>query len=159
MIRVGGTVVGSVMKKVFRTVGTIVLAALLLGGFALLYSTVMGSTTWYFRVNGQVLVDGRPTSGYMHANTERTALLITRTDGTKNETYVVPVADRAAILDCGNWSPIHFVPTPVKGANPPCFVSPDPASNSDPPVSKTLLRDRRSISFSTTSGKKVKAEW
>jgi len=61
------------MKKVFRIVGFIVLAALLLGAFGLLYSTVKGSTTWYFRVNGQVLVDGRQTSGYMHANADRTS--------------------------------------------------------------------------------------
>ncbi len=159
MIALIDTLLVSVMKRLLRIVGSVFFAGFLLAASALLYSTLQGHMRWYFRVNGQVLVDDRQTSGYMHANAERTVLLITRTDGTKSETYLVPVADRAAILDCGNWSPIHFVPTPVKGENPPCSVPPDPANNPDPPVPATLRRDQRSVSFSTTSGKKVKAEW
>ena len=147
------------MKKVFRIVGSIALAALLLGVFALLYSTVKGSMTWYFRVNGQVLVDGRQTSGYMHANADRTILLITRTDGTRAETYLVPVADRAVLLDCGDWRPIRFIPNPVGGTNPPCSGVADSAKTSDAPISSTLLREGRFVSFSTTSGKKIKAQW
>ena len=147
------------MKKVFRIVGFIVLAALLLGAFGLLYSTVKGSTTWYFRVNGQVLVDGRQTSGYMHANADRTILLITRTDGAKAETYLVPVADRAAVLDCGDWRLVRFVPNPVEGTNPPCSGVADSAKTSDAPISSTLIREGKFVSFSTASGKKIKAQW
>jgi hypothetical protein len=159
MIRVEVTFVRSVMKKVLRTVGSIILAGLLSGGLALLYSTVKGSTTWYFRVNGQVLVDGRETAGYMHANADRTILLVTRTDGKRAETYLVPVVDRAAIRDCGEWSPIRFIPNPVRGTNPPCSVSPDSVNNSDSPLLPTLQREGRFVSFSTVSGKKVKAQW
>lgn len=147
------------MKKVFRIAGSVVLAGLLLGAFALLYSTVRGSTTWYFRVNGHVLVDGRETSGYMHANADRTILLITRTDGTRNETYFVPVTDRTLIQDCGEWTPIRFIPNPIRGANPPCSVLPGSVNNLDSPVSPTLLREGRFVSFSTASGKKIKAQW
>lgn len=152
-------VMASFVKIALRAVGSIVLVGISLGAFALLYSTLEGHITWYFRVHGQVLVNGRQTSGYMHANTDRTILLITRSDGERNETYLIPVADHAAILGCGNWSPIHFVPTPIKGATPPCSVSPDPANNPDPPNSSTLFREGRFVSFSTASGKKVKAEW
>lgn len=159
MIALTDSLLTCVMKIALRILGSIVLVGILLGALALLYSTLQGHITWYFRVNGRVLVDGRQTSGYMHANTDRTILLITRSDGKRNETYLIPVTDRAAILDCGNWSPIHFVPTPVKGATPPCSASPDPANNPDPPNSSTLVREGRFVSFSTASGKKVKAEW
>ena len=147
------------MKKVLRIVGSVALAGLLLGVFVLLYSTVKGSTKWYFRVNGQVLVDGRQTSGYMHANVDRTMLLVTTTDGKTAKTYLVPVADRAAILDCGEWSPIRFIPNPVGDANPPCSALTHPAKTSDVPISSTLVREGRFVSFSTSSGKKIKAQW
>jgi len=138
---------------------SIALAVLLLGAFALLYSTVTGRTTWYFRVNGQVLVDGRQTSGYMHANADRTTLLITTTDGTRAETYFVPVADRSVILDCGEWTPVRFIPNPVGHVNPPCSAFSDSATTSDAPIPSTLVREGRSVFFSTTSGKKIKAQW
>jgi hypothetical protein len=145
------------MKKMFRTAASVALAAFLLGAFA--YSTVKGQTTWYFRVNGQVFVDGRQTSGYMHANVDRTILLVTRTDGTKAEAYLVPVADRSAILDCGDWSPVRFLPNPVRSVHPPCSPLADATSTSDAPISSTLVREGRFVSFSTTSGKKIKAQW
>jgi len=146
------------MKKVLKIVGSVALAGLLLGVFVLLYSTVNRSTKWYFRVNGQVLVDGQ-TSGYMHANIDRTMLLVTRTDREKAETYLVPVADRAAILDCGEWSPIRFIPNPVGDGNPPCSALTNLAKTSDAPISSTLVRAGRFVSFSTASGKKIKAQW
>ena len=147
------------MKTVFRIAGSIALAGFFLGGFALLYSTVKGSTHWYFRANGQVFVDGRPTSGYLHANVDRTILLVTRTDGEKAETYLVPVADRAAIRDCGEWSPVRFIPNPVRDSNPLCSTSTDLAKIPDAPISSTLIREGRFVSFSTASGKKIKAQW
>jgi hypothetical protein len=147
------------MKNVLRIVGSVALAVFFLGGFALLYSTVKGSTEWYFRVNGQVLVDGQQTSGYMHANVDRTILLVTRTDEKKAKTYLVPVADRAAILDCGDWSPVRFFPNPVRDVNSPCSALTNSAKTSDAPISSTLVREGRFVSFSTTSGKKIKAQW
>lgn len=147
------------MKKALRTVGSTVLAGFLLGALALLYSTVKGSTTWYFRVDGQVLVDDRETAGYMHANADRTILLVTRTDRKRAETYLVPVVDRAAIRYCGDWSPVRLMPNPVRVVNPPCSASTDPANISDAPISSTLIREGRFVSFSTVSGKKVKAQW
>ena len=147
------------MTKVLRIVSSIALPALLLGAFALLYSTAKGSTTWFVRVNGQVFVDDRPTSGYIHANTDRTILLVTRTDGKEAETYLVPVTDRAAILDCGEWSPVRFIPNPVRDVNPPCSPDADTTKTSDAPISSTLVREGRFVSFSTATGKKIKAQW
>jgi len=71
----------------------------------------------------------------------------------------VPVADRAAVLDCGDWRLVRFVPNPVEGTNPPCSGVADSAKAFDPPVSSTLIREGKFVSFSTASGKKIKAQW
>src|SRR5215469_5343808 len=94
-------------------VGSIALAVPLPGVFRLLYPTVKGSRTWYFRVNGQVLVDGRQSLGYMHANVDRTIRLIPvmgggnpeearrsevrglRSTGHKSPTMIKPCASRS----------------------------------------------------------------
>jgi len=57
------------MKKMLRILGWLLAAGVLVLVSATLYSTLEGYTTWYFRVNGQVTVDGHETNGYMHANT------------------------------------------------------------------------------------------
>lgn len=143
---------------------TQILAALLSIGLAvvavgLAYSTVKGYTTWYFRMSGVVTVDGHETSGYLHASADRTILLVTRTDGKKAETYLVPVAGRAAIWDCGEWTPVRFFPNPVGDLPSRCFAMTNSAKISDAPISSTLVREGRFVSFSTASGKNVKAEW
>ena len=127
---------------------------------AIAYSTANGSTMWYFRVNGSVTIDGHATSGYMHANTQRTVLLLTRTDQEKPETYLVPIVAGKPILDCGEWHPVRFVPNVVGDLNSRCSAAKvKPADLRDSPVSNTLVRAVRSIEFSTASGRKVKAVW
>jgi len=37
---------------------------------AVAYSTVKGYATWYLPVNGSVTVDGHPTGGSMHVDTD-----------------------------------------------------------------------------------------
>jgi len=146
------------MKTVLRVLGWLLLASTLLALIALSYSTIQGYTTWFFRVNGQVTVDGRKTSGYMHANTQKTILLLTRTDGSQPETYLVPFKGARSILDCGNWNPTRFLPAPVGDLNPPCSRT-DAHEITDAPISATLIFQPRSVEFSTASGKKIKAEW
>ena len=145
------------MKKLLRTLGWILFAGLMLATSAIVYSTARGYMTWYFRVNGSVTVNGEK-AGYLHANTQRTVLLITRTDGSRPETYLVPIASSKSILDCGHWRPVRFLPIAIGDLNPPCWFS-DPKAVMDAPVASTLVSSRRSVAFSTVSGKKVKAEW
>lgn len=147
------------MKKLVRIVGVVLLLGILLLVFALVYTTVKGQTAWYFRVNGVITVNGQETTGYLHANSQRTILLITRTDGKKNETYLVPVTNRAVIMDCGDWNTVRFLPIPVGDLSPPCSAFTNPERVLDPSIPATLVQERRSISFSTASGKKIKAEW
>ena len=147
------------MKKLLRIFLWLSSAVIALAVCALLYSTVKGYTTWYLRVEGVVSVDGRKTTGYLHANPQRSVLLMTRTDGNRKETYLVPVTDHAKIMDCGDWNPVRFLPMPVGDLSPPCSVFTDPTKVLDPPVPATLVRERGSLAFTTASGKKVKAEW
>jgi hypothetical protein len=87
-------------------------------------------------------------------------LLITRTDGNRPETYLVTLAANGPILDCGAWHPIRFLPNVVGDLNARCLaMKVKPAGGSDSPPRTTLARAGRSIEFTTTSSKKVKAEW
>ena len=147
------------MKKVLRILGWLLAAGVLVLVSGTLYSTLKEYTTWYFRVNGQVTVDGHETNGYMHANTERTILLVTRTDGARPETYLVSFKHGNGIAECGMWHPIRFLPTPVRDLHPPCTGLSVGTDVVDAPVAATLVVQRRSVVFTTVSGKKVKAAW
>ncbi len=147
------------MKKMLRILGWLFAVVVLLLVSATLYSTLKGSTIWYFRVNGQVTVDGHDTNGYMHANTEKTILLVTRTDGARPETYLVSFQHGNGIMDCGIWHPIRFLPTPVGDLSPPCAGFSAGPDGVDAPVAATLVVQRRSVVFTTVSGRKVKAAW
>ena len=145
------------MKAVLRLIGWIVSLGVLLIATAVTYSTVKGRLTWFFRVNGSVLVNGQKTKGYLHANTTKTVLLVTRTDSGSPETYLVPLQGSAWIIDCGHWHPIRFLPVPIGDVNPPCSGYDTPTG--DWPMSPARIPSRRSVEFSTASGKKIKAEW
>ncbi len=148
------------IKRLFQILGSVILVGFLLLAVAMVYSTSKGYMRWYFRVSGRVTVDGNATSGYLHANTQRTLLMLTRTDASRPETYLVTLEGDQAVIDCGQWHPIRFIPFPVGHLNPPCSVfTVEPTKVADAPVSKTLVRRRQSVEFSTSSGKKIKAEW
>lgn len=123
------------------------------------YSTYNGYTKWYFRVNGSVTIDGRQTTGYLHADTQKTVLLLTRTDEPRKETYLVPLQGSTKIIDCGDWNPLRFLPTAIGDMSPGCSFFTDPARVADAPIDSSLMLRRRSVEFRTASGKKVKAEW
>ncbi len=148
------------IKRLFRSLGCAILAGILLVAVAMVYSTAKGYARWYFRVNGQVTVNGIATSGYLHANTQRTLLMLTRTDGSRPETYLVALEGEKMVIDCGEWHPVRFIPFLVGHMNPPCSAfSSDSTRVVDAPIPKTLVLARRSVEFTTYSGKKIKAQW
>jgi hypothetical protein len=148
------------MNKLLRALGVIAFLALLFVAGSLAYSTWHGSVGWYFRVNGQVAVNGRQTSGYLHANSEKTILLLTRTDDSRPETYLVSLGPTKTVFDCGAWHPLRFLPFPVGDVNPPCTVlTVEPAKAHDPPTRGTVTTGRNFIEFSTASGKRVRGQW
>lgn len=146
------------MKTALRTLGWIILICILLTIIFTVYSTAKGYMTWYFRVDGTVEVNGERTSGYLHANTQRSVLLITRTDEHQPETYLVVITSPKSILDCGAWHPVRFLPTPIRDLNSTCSYT-NPTTVMDAPVPSSLIFSRRFVEFSTASGKKIKAEW
>jgi hypothetical protein len=146
------------MRRLLRILGWIVCLAVLLIAINLAYSTAKG-LAWCFRVDGVVIVNGTKTGGYLHANTKRTFLFLTRTDGDQPETYLVPLQNSDWIIDCGTWHPIRFLPVPIRDANPPCSGYDIPVGVRDAPANSTLIRSRRSLEFITVSGKRIKAEW
>jgi hypothetical protein len=150
------------MRTFLRTLGAIVFLALLFLAGSLGYSTARGYTRWYFRVDGQVVVDGRSTTGYLHANTEKTLLMLTRTDDSRPETYLVSLErdTKTGVLDCGEFHAPRFLPFPVGHLNSPCsFIIGDPVKFHDAPIAATLTTGRNFIEFSTASGKKVRGQW
>ena len=148
------------MKKLLRALGVILLVGLLFAAGSLAYSTWRGTISWYLRVVGQVVVNGRETSGYLHANSQKTILLLTRTDDSRPETYLFSLGLTKTVLDCGDWHPVRFLPFPVANVNPPCTVSNvDPAKLHDPPATATVTSGRNFIEFSTASGKRVRGQW
>lgn len=146
------------MKKVLRLFGWILLAGMALGAFAISYSTSKGHLMWFFRVAGSVSVNGHYASGYMHANSLRTFLLVTTTDGRKPETYVVPLIS-IRMWDCGNWHPIRFLPTAIGDLHSSCMLPAEALTIIDPPLPGTLVRGEKSVEFTTASGRRVRAEW
>lgn len=146
-----------VLKKLAKLLGLLFILVAIVVVIFLVLSTMAGTTQWFFRVNGQVSVNGQENSGYMHANTLRTFLLVTTTDGQKPETYVVPLIS-IKMWGCSSWHPIRFLPTPM-GTWSSCNLPAYSAVVVDPPLPKTLMCHQRSIEFTTASGRKVKAEF
>jgi hypothetical protein len=148
------------MRTLHRTLGAIVFLAIVFVAGSLAYSTWSGHTRWYFRVDGQVVVNGRTTAGYLHANTEKTILMLTRTDDPEPETYLIWLGGPHSASDCGEWHPLRFLPTAVGDVKPPCsvFIT-DPATVHDPIIPATLTSGRNFVEFTTASGKKVRGQW
>ena len=150
----------AMLKNFLRALGRIALLALLLAVASILYSTWRGYIRWYFRVDGQVLVNGQETTGYLHANTEKSILLLTRTDDSRPETYLVTLGPTKTAFDCRQWHPLRFLPFPAGHENPPCSAfTIDPLKVHDPPTTATVNSGRNFVEFSTSSGKKVRGQW
>lgn len=147
------------MTRLLRVFACLVCLTLLLIAAGLAYSTAKGYLTWCFRVNGIVSVNGIKNSGYLHANTKRTFLLLTRTDKSRRETYLVPLQGSRWIVDCGDWHPTQFLPVLIGDVDPPCSGYDTPTGVADTPKSQTLITHSHSVEFSTISGKKIRAEW
>lgn len=148
------------MKKLLRALGGIVFLALLFVVGSVAYSTWRGYTRWYFRVNGHVVVNGRETSGYLHSNTDKTLLILTRTDEARPESYLVSLGTARTVFDCGEWHPLRFLPFPVGHANPPCStLTTDSAKVHDPPTKAAVITGRNFIEFATAPGQRVRGQW
>ena len=124
------------------------------------YSTLRGYTSWWLGLRGTVKVNG-VSGGYMHKNTEGTAIILTRTDTQPRQSYLIGLSKPGLLLDCGGWSAPHSPVFAIGDVNPPCsfFSSREADPKTDRPLAPTLFIQPKHLVFATTSGKRIEGLW
>lgn len=143
------------VKRLF--IALIVIAVL---AFPLVYSTVHGYVTWWFLRWAAVTVNGR-SDGFLHRRLDNSAVIITRTDMSPHQSYLVTLSGRKFLIQCGEWSAPRFVAFPIGHVNPPCSVFSNGADDpkADNGIFTTLVVRANSVEFTTISGNRIKASW
>jgi hypothetical protein len=126
----------------------------------LVYSTTKGYTIWWFGEAGNVTVDAAP-NGFLHRSEKVNAIILTRTDTSPRQSYLIGLGKNRLVINCGGWSAPHFPIFAIGDVNPPCsvFTNDDNDSRSDRASNSTLFVRPNSVEFTTTSGKRIKASW
>ena len=147
-------------KLSLKVVGLLLFALALLFAAGLTYSTVHGYMSWWLWSSGSVAVDGSR-HGYLHINTQHSAVIITRTDSNPPQSYLVDVSGRKWIIHCGEWHAPRFPAFSIGDVNPPCSIFSNGADlpRADNPIDATLKAGPRSVEFETTQGHRVSAYW
>ena len=150
------------MRKLLKASGVLIAALLVFIASPVIYSTARGYTTWWLPTAGSVRVDGLKT-GYLHKNWSGSFVIVTRTDTTPRQSYIVAVSDSRHVTSCGHWhAPPRFLPFPFGDVNTPCmgfFFDDSELKNVDLPHSSTASIRPGMIEFTTNSGKTVTANW
>jgi len=147
-------------KLAFEVVGLLLFALALLIAAGLAYSTIHGYASWWFWSNGTVTVDGSR-HGYIHVNKQHSAAIITRTDSSPPQSYLVVLSGKKWTIHCGQWHAPRLPAFPIGDVNPPCsiFSSGGDSPTADNPVVGTLKGGPRSVEFQTMQGRRVSASW
>ena len=151
------------MKPFLRGVCVSLLLLTILIAISFTYSTVRGYTQWWLMSSGHVAVDG-VRGGYLHKNLKYSAVMITRTDSKREQSYRVQIAGEGfsqSMIYCGDWHAPRILAFPIGDVNPPCMGfndDPDPP-DTDRPVSSTLTARPGFVEFTTAQGKKVTVTW
>jgi hypothetical protein len=124
------------------------------------YSRTHGYTAWWFRRSATVTVNGN-SNGFLDRRLNDSELILTRTDTSPHQSNLVAMSERKFLIHCGEWSAPSWPVFPMGHVNPPCSAFSNGADDSkaDNPVSSTLVVQRNSVEFTTTSGKGVKPSW
>jgi hypothetical protein len=148
------------VKIVLRFAGLGLLIFAVLFAVSLWYSTAHGYTTWWFSSSSQVAIDG-VRSGFLHVNTEHSAVIITRTDLRPSQSYLVGLSGRKFLIHCGDWQAPRLPAFPIGDVNPPCsfFSNGADLPVADNAVFSTLTARPGFVEFQTGRGKKVTASW
>jgi hypothetical protein len=148
------------MKALAKGVFVTLFVLAFLAAVPLTYSTVRGYTHWWLISGGHVAVDGVP-SGYLHTNWSHSAVMITRTDSKRRQSYQIWLSGSKFMIYCGDWHAPRVPAFPIGDVNPPCMGildEPDPP-DADRPLGPTLTARPGLVEFSTVQGKKVTATW
>jgi hypothetical protein len=140
--------------------GLVVLLVVLTIYAAFVYPTTHGYMRWWFRSNASLSIDGVH-NGYVHTNSDHSAIIITRTDSSPRQSYLVTLSDHRFVIHCGEWHAPHLIAFPIGHVNPPCsvFRNGEDMPSADNPMSSTLVLRPRFVEFKTAHGKTVSASW
>jgi hypothetical protein len=138
---------------------TLLLLALLVA-VPITYSTAHGYTQWWLLSGGHVEVNGTR-GGYLHKSWSNSAVIITRTDSSKRQSYLVQLSGSRTLIDCGDWYAPRLPAFPIGDVNPPCmgFIDDPDLPDTDRPLSSSLITRPGFVEFSTVQGKKVTVSW
>lgn len=151
------------MKAWAKRVGVSLFVLVILLAIPVTYSTAHGYTQWWFMSGGHVTVNGVQ-GGYLHKDWSHSAVIITRTDSKRSQSYLVRISGEefpASMVYCSDWHAPRFPAFPIGDVNPPCMGildDPDPP-DADRPLVPTLTARPGFVEFSTAQGKKVRATW
>ena len=97
---------------------------------------------------------------YLHRNSENLGVIITRTDSSPHQSYLVGLTGKTRLTHCGDWYAPRFPAFPIGDVNPPCLLSGgSDKSKADDGVSSTLIARPGFVEFYTVQGRKVTASW
>lgn len=147
-------------NSALKVVGLLLFAFALLIAAGLTYSTVHGYMGWWFWSSGSVVVDGNR-HGYIHINSQHSAVIITRTDSNPRQSYLVDLSGIKWMIHCGDWHAPRFPAFAIGDVNPPCSIFGNGADlpTADNPIVDTLKAGLRSVEFQTMQGRRVSASW
>jgi hypothetical protein len=148
------------VRIVLRLAGLGLLTFALPVAAGLWYSTAHSYMTWWFSSSSQVAVDG-VRSGFLHINSEHSAVIITRTDLRPNQSYLVALSGKKSLTHCGDWQASRLPAFSIGDVNPPCsfFSNGSDSPTADHAVLSTLTARPGFVEFKTEHGKKVTASW
>jgi hypothetical protein len=150
------------MKAWAKGVCVSLLLVVILLAIPVTYSTARGYTQWWLMSGGHVVVNG-VRSGYLHKNWSRSAVIITRTDSERGQSYLVRISGEEfsqSMIYGSGWHAPRLPAFPIGDVNPPCigFLDDHDPPDADRPQLSTLTA-KGFVEFSTVQGKKVKATW
>jgi hypothetical protein len=153
------------MRKIIKWFAHCILAVMITVALALFYSTRSGYTTWYhLNSSVQILVEGRPASGWLQADRSGRSVFLTLENSQGKQTYhfVFTNGRISFAAACKNWRAPHLPAFPIGDVSPPCW---DFAETDKPgelifldPV-KDLVGSKGSLQFKNRSNQLVKASW
>lgn len=142
----------------------LIICAAIIGFVAIpvIYSTVKGYTTWFWRnPRAQVFVNGQRVSGYVHKSKD--VIIVTRADLAKRHSYWFRLNGQSTALSnyCGSWSAPDFFVFVMGDTNPPCFMIQEAAYDVEesPQPAVPILCDGAKIEFYTNDRKSIRVEY
>ena len=149
-----------IVKMALRLAGVGLFLFALLCAMSLWYSTAHGYMTWWFSSSSQLAVDG-VRSGFLHVNSEHSAVIVTRTDLRPSQSYLVGLLGEKSVTHCGDWEAPRLLAFPIGDVNPPCsfFSNGSDLPVADNAVLSTLTARPGFVEFKTEHGKKVTVSW